>query len=184
MSAAIRVHRLRNGLTLEQLAAAAGVTKSYLSKVERGKSSPSIAIAMRIAEALDVDAAEIFAAPQEATGAAAVERGDSRVAVPVGSGSPVYDPIAAPVAGKHMHPFWVYPGDGDDGPLVQHAGDEFLCVVSGLVEVTVEDEVHRLDVGDTAYFPATRPHRLRSISPAPERASVLVVTTVDRHPAD
>ncbi|WP_031468664.1 helix-turn-helix domain-containing protein [Sciscionella sediminilitoris] len=184
MTAAIRVHRLESGMTLDQLAAAAGVTKSYLSKIERGISSPSIAIAMRIAEALQVDAAEIFAAPEESTEAMVVERGEGRTTVPATAGAPVYSAIAASLPGKHMHPFRVHPTEDEDGPLVQHAGQEFLYVVTGTVEVTVDGETSRLGPGDTAYFDATRRHRLRSLSPGAERASVLLVTTIDRHPPD
>lgn len=180
MSAAVRMHRLSHGLTLDQLATAAGVTKSYLSKVERGKSSPSIAIAMRIAQALDVDAAEIFAASEESSGSVRVEHGAARSASPE-PGTAMYVPIAATVQGKHMHPFWVHPSDAADGPLVRHAGDEFLFVASGSLELTVDDEVHRLTAGDTAYFAATRPHRLRSLSSGADRATAVVVTTVDHH---
>lgn len=181
MSAKIRMYRLGKGLTLEELATAAGLTKSYLSKVERGKSSPSIAIAMRIAQELQVDAAEIFGPTPGNSGSALVETAEARPAAPARAGTPSYVPIAATTPGKHMHPFWVHPGDSGDGPLVEHGGDEFVYVVSGSVELTVDDEVHRMAAGDTAYFAATRPHRLRSVS-GPERAVALVTTTVDRHP--
>lgn len=52
MSALLRAVRQQRGMTLEELAEATGLTKSYLSKVERQRSTPSIAVAMKLARAL------------------------------------------------------------------------------------------------------------------------------------
>src|SRR6185436_15245419 len=57
-----RLKRLRElkGVTLEELAKKTGITKSYLSKVERGISVPSIATALKLAEAFEVGVGELF----------------------------------------------------------------------------------------------------------------------------
>ena len=60
VTALLRAVRRERGLTLEELAAATGLTKSYLSKVERELSTPSIAVALKVARALDVDVARLF----------------------------------------------------------------------------------------------------------------------------
>lgn len=180
MSAMVRARRLSAGLTLDALAEQVGVTKSYLSKVERGRSTPSIAIALRIADALGVDAAEIFVeSDSDAAGPVTVERAAHRI-TPGPDGRPVYDPVAAALSGKQMHPFVVHPSE-ETGELVHHDGDEFVYVLAGTVALTVDDTESTLETGDSAYFSATRPHRLRSTSPAP--ATALIVTTVTRHHA-
>ncbi len=46
--------RKRRGLTLEQLAAASGVSRSMLSQIERGKANPTLAVTLRIAQAFDI----------------------------------------------------------------------------------------------------------------------------------
>ena len=51
----LKVLRKKLGLTLETLAEKTAMTKSYLSKIERSRSRPSIAVAMKVAEALNVD---------------------------------------------------------------------------------------------------------------------------------
>lgn len=61
MSSRVRVLRKQNRLSLEALAAQVGVTKSYLSKVERGLSDPSISTALKLAHALKVDVGRLFA---------------------------------------------------------------------------------------------------------------------------
>lgn len=60
MTALLRPVRRQRGLTLEALAAQTGLTKSYLSKIERGQSTPSIAVALKVARALDVDVGRLF----------------------------------------------------------------------------------------------------------------------------
>ena len=60
MTALLRAVRRQRGLTLESLAEQTGLTKSYLSKIERRQSTPSIAVALKVARALDVDVAQLF----------------------------------------------------------------------------------------------------------------------------
>ncbi|BDN81927.1 transcriptional regulator, MerR family [Mycobacterium pseudoshottsii JCM 15466] len=60
MTALLRAVRRQRGLALEQLAQRAGLTKSYLSKIERGQSTPSIAVALKVARGLDVDVGRLF----------------------------------------------------------------------------------------------------------------------------
>ncbi len=51
----IRVYREHRGLTQEQLAAAAGISKPYLSQLENGLRTPSVDKAKALADALQVD---------------------------------------------------------------------------------------------------------------------------------
>ncbi|CAM3923526.1 helix-turn-helix domain-containing protein [Tsukamurella strandjordii] len=180
MSAMVRARRLSAGLTLDALAERVGVTKSYLSKVERGRSTPSIAIALRIAEALGVDAAEIFVDRDETdSGGVTIERAAQRI-TPGRADRPIYDPVAAALSGKQMHPFVVHPPHEKSDP-VHHDGDEFVYVIAGTLGLTVDGTETPLETGDCAYFSATLPHRLRSLSETP--ATALLVTTVTRHHA-
>src|SRR4030095_15694718 len=66
LGARIRALRLARGETLRKLAAEAGVTESFLSQVERGVASPSIASVQRIARALGTSIAELFATDDRA----------------------------------------------------------------------------------------------------------------------
>lgn len=58
----IRQHRKAKGLTLEQLAALVGSSKSYMSDIERGTKTGSVEMLRSIAAALGVSDAEMFAA--------------------------------------------------------------------------------------------------------------------------
>ncbi len=57
----LRELRLGRQLTQEALAEAAGITSTYTSDIERGKRAPSLTIILRLAQALDVDVADLLA---------------------------------------------------------------------------------------------------------------------------
>ncbi|CAM3024500.1 XRE family transcriptional regulator [Prescottella defluvii] len=159
-------------MTLEALAESTGLTKSYLSKVERGISTPSIAVALKIARALDADVGQLFSDGLD-TDTMAVERHDERMPADDGPGAAVYDPIAARMVGKAMQPFIVHPTTEHGADYMEHPGEEFIFVTKGTVEVSIPNQVITLDQGDSLYFDANTPHRVRSVSPA--RAELVVV---------
>lgn len=168
--------RRQLGMSLQSLADASGLTKSYLSKVERGLCVPSIAAAIKIAGALKVDVTELFSG-DSAPDRISVVRSNQRLQIRredamEGSGLEV---IAAEIKDKHMLPFVVAPPPRfTDGPhLSGHAGEEFLFVVDGQVEVAFPARTERLMKGDAIYFDALIPHQLRSVGE--EQAMALVV---------
>ncbi|WP_421845383.1 helix-turn-helix domain-containing protein [Mycobacterium sp.] len=167
MSGLLRTVRQQRGLTLEQLAAGTRLTKSYLSKVERGQSVPSIAAAMKISHALDVDVAQLFST-DPAAGKLAVERSAQR------SGDK-HHAVASEMLGKAMSPFLVRPGRRFSAHAhVNHPGQEFLFVHAGDVELSYDGEIIALHTGDCAYIDASLPHMLRQAAGPP--AEVVVVT--------
>src|SRR5262245_40898065 len=85
LGARIRTRRLARRATLRAPAGQAAVTESFLSQVERGVASPSIASVQRIARALDTNIAELFAADESA--GTVVRVGDRRKIVYQGLGA-------------------------------------------------------------------------------------------------
>jgi transcriptional regulator with XRE-family HTH domain len=55
--------RQRNHFTLEQLAAASGVSRSMLSQIERGQANPTLAVTYRIAQAFGLSIGELVDDP-------------------------------------------------------------------------------------------------------------------------
>ncbi|MEV4611892.1 XRE family transcriptional regulator [Kitasatospora sp. NPDC049258] len=175
MTSRLRVLRKQNRLSLEALAARAGVTKSYLSKVERGMSVPSIATALKLARVLRVDVGRLFSdqvEPELITVVRAGERSPvSGVAIP---GAPYYEGIATGLSGKRMVPFVMYPPrEPVDPPFKSHEGEEFFFVHAGRVELEFPDRTIVLETGDSVYFNSALPHRSRSVGEVD--AAVLVV---------
>lgn len=165
VTALLRAVRRQRGLTLDGLAAQTGLTKSYLSKIERGQNTPSIAVALKVARALDVDVGRLFS-DEAAEDKIAVER--------AGSGGGRYRALASTMLGKSMSPFVVRPtGDPADDPHPEHPGQEFVFVHAGTVELDYSDQTITLGTGDSAYFDASLPHKIRAIGR--QRAEVVVV---------
>lgn len=169
MTALLRAVRRQRGLTLERLAEQTGLTKSYLSKIERRQSTPSIAVALKVARALNVDVGRLFsdeAAEEKITVDRAEDRG--------GADGQRYRALASALLGKSMSPFVVRPTDNlADDPRPEHAGQEFVFVHAGTVELDYGDQTITLGIGDSAYFDASVGHKFRAVGA--ERAEVVVV---------
>lgn len=91
MSVRIKLLRHQHGLSLEQLAQRSGLTKSYLSKVERGLCTPSISSALKLAQALAVDVALLFGSPTD----------DSQLCITRPAGSALLTRSASPARVMH-----------------------------------------------------------------------------------
>ena len=55
----IRALRLERGMTLDQLASAAGISASHLSRLERGQAGPSFTVASALAQSIGVPLSEL-----------------------------------------------------------------------------------------------------------------------------
>ena len=162
----LRRLRLSRGLTLDGLAAVVGLDKGYLSRLERGRKSPSVAALLRLAAALGVTVAELLgeALPEDAVrvSRAARRRGGPGVEALTGGDAP----LAA---------FLVHPGAefAEDGPH-EHEGEELLYVLAGRIELAFADRSMVLEAGDAAEFAGHLPHRLRRLGEAPAAALVAI----------
>lgn len=177
LAARLSSYRKLHGLSLEQAATRAGITKSYLSKLERGLSSPTIATLLRLAQALGTSAEQLIAEAGQ---------GDEIVLVKAGERMPftrsderegyVYEAIAVNRSRKAMAPFIMTPPSSvsERPDLASHAGEELIFLVSGVMEVIFEDRVIHMEEGDSLYFNASIPHRSRSLGSAPAKALVVV----------
>lgn len=179
MALSLRVLRRQNGLTLEALADRAGLTKSYLSKLERGqRGAPSISVAISLANALGVEVSRLFG-EQADTETITVDRATERTAL--AASETRYDGVAVGMVGKQMLPFVLYPPtDETQCVFREHGGDEFVLVQRGVVELLFPDRQERLDVGDSAYFCGGVPHRFRSVGQ--DQAEVVVVIAAADNP--
>lgn len=174
LGARIRTRRLARRATLRELAAQAAVTESFLSQVERGVASPSIASVQRIARALDTNIAELFAADE---GAGVVVRvGDRRKIVYQGLGA-VDEFLTRGTAGRLQVIYsTIQPGGGTGDEAYTHDSDEEVVVVlEGSLDLWIGPEHYRLEAGDAVTHSSRVPHR--NTNPGPGVARVLFCIT-------
>lgn len=175
--------RSARGLTQEQLAGAAGVTKGYVSKIENGRVVPPIGTLLRIARALGSDVAEFLKPVDDDTeDAVSVVRAGERVNVVRGASAFGYDyvSLAHGKRRKMMEPFiFTFPTEDVDGMRFEHEGEEFMHVLSGTVEwemvIGGEKRTWRLNAGDSIYFESRTPHRGRALDG--EAQALIVIYT-------
>lgn len=157
LGARIRALRQARRLTLRELAARAGMTESFLSQVERGVASPSIASVQRIARALDLAIAQLFA--EEADSGRVVRREARRRIVYPGLRA-VDEFLTAGMAGRlQVILSTIEPGGGTgEEPYTHDSDEEVVLVLSGVLDVWVGDEHYVLREGDTITFSSRIPH--------------------------
>jgi transcriptional regulator with XRE-family HTH domain len=174
LGARIRALRLARGDTLRKLAAEAGVTESFLSQVERGVASPSIASVQRIARALGQSIAELFAADERAGSVVRVH--DRRRVVYQGLGA-VDEFLTRSTDGRlQVIMSTIEPGGGTGDEAYTHDSDEEVVVVlEGSLDLWVGPEHYRLDAGDAVTHSSRVPHR--NTNPGPGVARVLFCIT-------
>jgi transcriptional regulator with XRE-family HTH domain len=174
LGARIRALRLARGETLRRLAADAGVTESFLSQVERGVASPSIASVQRIARALGQSIAELFAADERA--GIVVRARDRRRVVYQGLGA-IDEFLTRATDGRlQVILSTIEPGGGTGDEAYTHESDEEVVVVlEGSLDLWVGPEHFRLEAGDAVTHSSRLPHR--NTNPGPGVARVLFCMT-------
>jgi transcriptional regulator with XRE-family HTH domain len=166
----IRSLRQARRVTLRTLAERAGVTESFLSQVEREVTSPSIASVQRIARALDLGIADLFA-DEEPRGRVVRRAERRRIAYP---GLHAVDEFLTAGSGGRLQLILstIEPGGGTgDEPYAHESDEEVVVVLSGTLELWVADEHHLLAEGDTITYSSRLPHRNRN----PGDASAIVL---------
>ena len=168
LGAHLKVLRAARGMTLDSLATATGLTKSYLSKIQNSHKVPPIATLSRIAQALGTGIGSFFGDILEAREGASVVRRGERLPVVRGGTAFGYDyvSLAHKRLSKSMDPFvFTFPSKIDRHVFFDHGGEEFVFILSGTVVFQVGDSRYTLEEGDTIYFDAAIPHRGWSVGP-------------------
>ncbi|ORW18758.1 hypothetical protein AWC19_18440 [Mycobacterium palustre] len=173
MGGRIKQLRRRRNVTLRELAAAAGVSESFVSQVERGVANPSMATLSRIAEALNTSLSSLFVGV-ESTGGVVRAGARKRMAHPAGT---VEDYLLTPESAKTMQIIYSVVAEGEGSgsePYAHGAEEECVVVISGQLEVGVDDQLHLLHTGDALTFDPKSPHSYRN--PGPGTTTSLWVT--------
>ena len=163
------IRRLRRA-TLRTIAERAGVSESFLSPLERGRASASIASLRRIAGALGVTVADLFepGGPPRPR----VLRRDERPSLAFGILGRKLLLTQRPL--QHLE---VFVGELDTGgstgaePYAHGDSEELFVVLTGNVELELGGDVHELESGDSIDYRSSTPHRVTNVGE--ERAEVM-----------
>jgi transcriptional regulator with XRE-family HTH domain len=172
----LRELRMAQGLTQQDVATRSGLSRAFLSQVERNQVSPSVASVTRIARALNLSMSGLFARRENVEG---IVRGDKRVVVHYGN---YQDELVSPSLSGQLLVLVcrVEPGASSGDELYSHdADEECVFLLEGTLDITVEHSTHRLLPGDALTFASRRGHGWSN--PGTEPAAALWVMTPPRY---
>jgi len=172
----VRTRRAAAGLTLDALAGRCGVSRSMLSLVERGESSPTAAVLDKIATGLGVPLAALFDTPQPP--AEPVSRLADQAQWRDPASGYVRRNVSPPGAGS---PFRIVevefpPGAQvayDTGPRAARI-EQQVWVLDGTIDVTTGAATHRLHTGDCLAMSLDRPSGFHNPMRQPARYAVVI----------
>lgn len=161
--------RLLLGVSLRQVAEAAGVTEGYVSKLENDRVRPSLATLHRLANVLQTNISELVSESDRFRKNAIVVPRDRRQVFAFADGrGGVGTSLEKLIPSRpdnllqaNMHV--VAPGGGSE-EQISHRGQEFGYVLEGQLELLVGDEVYELKEGDAFCFDSELPHGYRNKS--------------------
>ena len=172
----IQQARKQRKMTLQELADKTGLTKGYLSKIERSEKAPPYSTLNKIAGALGVEITDIFKKDIGTTQNKPIVIGkkDDGKIIKESSHYVGYDymVLAADKPGKNMEPFFIF-APFEFPQMFSHEGEEFIYVLEGTMEFKYGEETYILEAGDHSYFDSRTPHTGRSIGE--KRAKLMVM---------
>jgi transcriptional regulator with XRE-family HTH domain len=168
----IRALRLKKGMGLVELGKHTGLSAALLSKLERDKLFPTLPTLLRIALVFSVGL-EFFFTDERKRRILAVVRKKDRVRFPEKPGtadvSYFFESLDYPATERKFN---VYLAEFQELPPEKikphnHAGVEFLYLVSGALDIKVGSDTHSLEAGDSIYFDSAVQHSYRRVGKKP-----------------
>jgi transcriptional regulator with XRE-family HTH domain len=170
----LRSAREARGLTLEQVADLAGLSKAHLSRLESGERQASIGALVDLSTSLGVSISSLLGEDREGRSLATFGPDAPRHragGLEIATCSGYVDSRAIEALRVTVNP------RRPASPPVQHRGEEFLYVLRGTVELEYDGALYELSVDTSAHFDASRPHRM---SARRSSAEVLLVSAEGR----
>lgn len=157
----LRLVRTARRRTLREIAAEAGVSESFLSQVERGRSTASVATLRRIAVALGVSLGDLFV--EDRGPGVQIVRSEQRVGLSFGVLGRKFHLNDAPDRTFDLLLCEFEPG-GTSGPEPYTHGnsEEVAFVLDGSVDFHIGEDVFRLGSGDSLRYRSTLAHRINA----------------------
>lgn len=171
----IRTLRSAKSLGLAQLGDHTGMSAGMLSKIERGQVIPTLPTLMRIALVFGVGLEHFF--DDNDAPVLEVVRAKNRLKMPISKErmpSYYFESLDYPANDRPIDSYLseFMPRTPLSEPH-EHEGVELVYVITGMIEIRIHDEVHRLEAKDSMYFDARFPHSYKCASD--DRATAIVV---------
>lgn len=185
LGANLRQLRKKQGLSLQKLAEASGVSVGMISQVERGLANPSMRLLTSLRRALNIPMQELFGESSEdgipGDAPQFVRRRENRPKIDLGT---LRKELLTPPNQQHLQIMILHlePGGESGSHALSYPAEKGGLVLSGEIILTVDSEVADLRPGDSFVFDSALPHSLRNSSDAPaEIMWIISAVQFDRH---
>lgn len=168
IGARLRNHRLSQHMTIDQLAEASGLTKGFISRMERDQTSPSVATLVSLCSVLRVEVGSLFEEPETT-----VVKLEDAPEINLG-GTGITERL---VSARNLSKVQVLRGTiepdgrGETEKYTVDCETEIVHVITGEFTIITSTDEHHLSAGDTLTFPGSEPHTWRN--PSDEPAEIL-----------
>jgi transcriptional regulator with XRE-family HTH domain len=166
----LRHLRAQQKKSLAQVAREAGISVGFLSAIERSQMSASVGTLRRLARIYDLNILDFFDASD---GYQPLVKPRQRKRLQAGPGVGM-ELLAWGNTVMEPHLFRVAPGAGS-GDSYSHEGEEFLFILKGQLDISLEGERYNLRGGDSFYFQSKTQHHWRN--PGKSETSILWINT-------
>ena len=174
LPARLKEARRAKGLSLEAVANLSGVSRSMVSQIERGESSPTISTLWNLTRALQVDFAGLLDAEADTDRIDVLRAAEAPAIDNMGQGCRIRILSPPEEAGRHeIYDLVLAAGGALKSQPHARGAREQLTVIEGAVEVTSGQATRRLAAGDTARYAADLPHAIAAPD-GPARAFLVV----------
>ncbi|MBU4529259.1 MAG: cupin domain-containing protein [Desulfomicrobium sp.] len=175
----LKLARQTKGYTLKELAKRGDCSESLLSKIENGKSMPSLSLVHRLVHALEANISWLFEeqGPQDNVVFRKGDRPFISLEKSNGRTSGVMLERIIPYKEGHLLQCNIHHLEvgGRSGGSITHEGEEVGYVITGKLALDLNDQTYTLEAGDGFCFRSNIPHSYRNIGD--EAASILWVCT-------
>jgi transcriptional regulator with XRE-family HTH domain len=179
-----RIRALRDAmaLSLRDLATRSGVSAQMLSQVERGETSPTLAVAAKIAAGLELTLSQLLRLDEGqnvVVSRAAARRANQR-------GGHLFEELTPPMPGQRadvsMHALapGATTGGRSDPPMHEPGSRETAVVLAGALALVVDGSRYDLQEGDSVTFDADLPHHFENDGADPTRFIAVIAAGLRR----
>lgn len=155
----IKIIRKERGMTLQNLADETGLSIAFISKVERGLTSPTFSAILEICKALQVDLIEL-AQPSEDK-QPVIKKNERIQMFPLADGRIRHE--FGTQGSRKMKGLWITLDPGTTDISRGHPEEELGIIIKGKLKVTIGKDTYILEEGDTLYIDANVQHSLTNI---------------------
>lgn len=179
----VRELRLKDKLTIVEVATQAGISRGMVSKIENGQVSSSLETLSKLAQALGVSLSHLFRHYNVPTGGAQhVKAGEGMEVVRRGTRRGHTYHLLAYDQGpkKTFEPFFITMDDASEVfPTFEHPGTEFIYLLAGRLEYRHGQQRYTLDAGDSLTFRGDIPHGPEKLIETPIQMLSIIMYAAD-----